>query len=72
MAANSETKIEPKTILLVVGVLVLVGFAIWQVLRNTTGAAANDLSFTSKIEAPPDSTRPPGFEGREGSLSEKQ
>jgi len=54
------TKLEPKVILLIVAVVALVALAIWQ----GTGAMAGggDASFNTKIQAPPDSTRPPGFE----------
>jgi cytochrome oxidase assembly protein ShyY1 len=58
--AKEQTKLEPKVILLIVAVVALVALAIWQVSRNTGGAA--DVSFNTKIQAPPDSTRPPGFE----------
>jgi hypothetical protein len=63
MAANQETKIEGKTILMIVVVVVLVALALWQILRSTgvTGGTS-DGSFKTKIQAPAESARPPGFE----------
>ena len=61
MANKEATKLEPKVILLIVAVVVLVALAIWQGTKSL-GSGASDVSFESKIQAPPDSTRPPGFE----------
>ncbi len=59
--AKTETKIEPKTIALIAGVVILVAFALWQVTRATTGASS-DVTYTPKVKPPPESARPPGFE----------
>lgn len=71
MSKAEGTKLEPKVILLIVAVVALVGIAVWQGTKSL--GVGGDTSFNTKIQAPPDSTRPPGFErpGGEGA-SEKQ
>jgi hypothetical protein len=65
-------KLDGKVILLILGVVALVGVAIWQGSRAVGGGASN-VSFESKIQAPPDSTRPPGFEKQgDDTLRDKQ
>jgi hypothetical protein len=72
MAANQEVKIDGKTILMVAVVVVLVGLALWQVLRSTGAAGGgSDGSFKTKVEAPAESARPPGFEKPTGESSDK-
>jgi len=71
LSKTQGTKIEPKVILLIVAVVLLVGFAVYQGANSISGGG--DQSFNTKIQAPPDSTRPPGFEQPAGEApSEKQ
>jgi hypothetical protein len=73
MATNQEVKIEAKTILIVLVVLALVGFAAWRVMGSSAAVTGADPGFTTKIQAPPDSARPPGFSGNpDAPKSDKQ
>jgi len=59
--AEQAKGIEPKTIGLIVAVVLAVGLAVWQGTKSLSGSD-NDPSFETKIKPPPDSARPPGFE----------
>lgn len=45
---------------MIAAVVVLVALAVWQGTNSLGGGG--DASFNTKIQAPPDNTRPPGFE----------
>lgn len=65
MSSKTQKGIEPKTIGIIAVVVVAVALAAWQASRALSPAAA-DPSFRTKISAPPDSARPPGFENPAG------
>ena len=57
--ATTGTKIEPKTIGLIVAVVVALALAIWQGTKAMS-SSATDVSYTPKVKPPPESTVPPG------------
>lgn len=61
MASKTQKGIEPKTIGLIALAVVALALAAWQGTKALS-PAASDPGFTSKVAAPPDSARPPGFE----------
>lgn len=61
MSSKTQKGIEPKTIGIVAVVVVTVVLAVWQGTK-TLSPAASDPGFKTKVQAPPDSARPPGFE----------
>ena len=58
--ATTEKKIEPKTIALIVAVVIVVALAVWQGSKAVTGAST-DVTYTPKVKPPPESARPSGF-----------
>ena len=61
MATSSSSKIEPKTVGLILLVVIALGLAIWQGSKAISGSGT-DVSYKSKVPATPDSARPAGFE----------
>ena len=59
--AKQAKGIEPKTIGIIAVAVIAVALAVWQGSKNLSPAAA-DPSFKTAKPAPPESTRPPGFE----------
>ena len=65
MASKTQKGLEPKTIGIILVTIIAVCLAAWQVSQSVS-PAASDPSFKTKIQAPPDSARPPGFEKPQG------
>lgn len=70
MASKTQKGLEPKTIGLIAVVVVAVALAAWQASKALS-PAAGDPSFRTRIAAPPDSARPPGFENGGGGSKDK-